>query len=255
METAARIQAIQRLTGSRSYLEIGVSKGATFNSLKFDQKVAVDPVFRFDTNLFSNPETLFFQETSNDFFLNHAEKRVFDLFFIDGLHTYDQTYTDFLNCLLHSHDESVFVIDDTFPIDFASTMRDPQFTHHLRKQQLANKCDEASTAWNGDTFKILFLIKMYNTLFDYSTIVNCGNPQTIIWKKRLNSLAQSSTPAELEKPFKEFRDQRYLRGICESLDKADYVWTFNNCPDIFQSSSESELLAYLDSLYSVKIDT
>ncbi|HEX3162874.1 MAG TPA: hypothetical protein VHQ92_09865, partial [Pseudolabrys sp.] len=41
-----RIDRIAWHTGAESYLEIGVSRGATFNRVSLDRKVGVDPQFR-----------------------------------------------------------------------------------------------------------------------------------------------------------------------------------------------------------------
>ena len=74
-------------------------------------------------------KTRYHQVTSDEYFelrskSNHkSQLDVFDLFFIDGLHTYDQTYRDFCNCLGVSKSDSFFVIDDTVPADLYSSLR------------------------------------------------------------------------------------------------------------------------------------
>src|ERR1700688_4346226 len=43
-----RIMRIAQHAAARSYLEIGVCRGRTFNRVDFERKVAVDPRFQFD---------------------------------------------------------------------------------------------------------------------------------------------------------------------------------------------------------------
>ena len=64
-----RINFLSSLIKAENYLEVGVCEGGVFNNLTFSgTKVAVDPAFRFDTSEFSNPNTFFWDCTSDKFF-------------------------------------------------------------------------------------------------------------------------------------------------------------------------------------------
>lgn len=86
--SSRRINALIQQLGYNNYLEIGVSKGATFLSVLAERKVAVDPHFMFDYLSHQSSTTKFFQMTSDEYFARHAEHECFDLFFLDGLHTF-----------------------------------------------------------------------------------------------------------------------------------------------------------------------
>src|ERR1700722_10471821 len=87
-----RINRIAKHIAARSYLEVGVARGLTFNQLAFERKVAVDPAFRFDVADYKKEGVEFCQETSDRFFSRQDVLRKFDLIFLDGLHTFQQTF-------------------------------------------------------------------------------------------------------------------------------------------------------------------
>ena len=101
-----RLNALAAAISARSYLEIGVSRGSTFNRVNIARKVAVDPVFRFDTAADAAPGVAFHRVPSDAFFSRRDPARPrFDLIYLDGLHTFEQTFRDFcasLACALGS---------------------------------------------------------------------------------------------------------------------------------------------------------
>ena len=66
------------------YLEIGCDQDQLFSKIRINNKKGVDPVS--GGNI---------RKTSDDFFQTNDE--IFDIIFIDGLHTYDQVKKDILN--------------------------------------------------------------------------------------------------------------------------------------------------------------
>lgn len=120
--SARRINKLAAEVHARTYLEVGVQKGKTFFDVAIPQRIAVDPRFLFDAQEFVK-EGLSFQETTSDDYFSHlpsAEK--FDIIFLDGLHTFEQTYRDLCNSLLHVHDRTLIMIDDTKPTDVFSAL-------------------------------------------------------------------------------------------------------------------------------------
>ena len=94
MTTASRrrINSLRNIIDAKNYLEIGVCTGKAFNKPDFaGTKVAVDPKFRFNTAIYSNNRTQFFECTS-DIFEAFNQSAKFDIIFIDGLHTYEQPF-------------------------------------------------------------------------------------------------------------------------------------------------------------------
>ena len=163
---------------AKKYLEIGVLKGATFKNIIADVKYAVDIKFLFDyQQLGESSNEKYFQLSSDDFFaaLTYLEK--FDVVFLDGLHTFEQTYRDFCNTLIHTTDHSVILIDDTLPNDPFSALKNQSRAVRMRKH-----CHNQSKTWHGDVYKLVLLIHDFYPSLDYITIVDSGNPQTLVWR-------------------------------------------------------------------------
>ena len=134
--------------------------------MRVAERTAVDPVFLFDIAERASEDTIFAQTTSDEFFAELPAAKQYDLIFIDGLHTFEQTYRDLCNCLLHSHWRTPILIDDTLPSDVYSSLRDPGQTQAFR-----DAARSESSAWHGDTFKVVFAIHDFHLGLDYRTIV------------------------------------------------------------------------------------
>ena len=89
---------------AKSYLEIGVSGGENFQTIRCENKVGVDPEL-------TSPATIFL--TSDEFFKQN--KDTFDVIFVDGLHHADQVYRDILNSLDCLNDNGYIVCHDMNP--------------------------------------------------------------------------------------------------------------------------------------------
>lgn len=175
-QAARRINWLLERYETPSYLEIGVFRGQTFFKINAAKKVAVDPKFQFDIPP-STPGVEFHETTSDAYFADIAQGTLFDVVFLDGLHTFEQTFRDFCNAVLHTHAGSVIVIDDTVPSDPFSALRD-------QRQAAASRAEHGSTdkAWHGDTYKTIFAIHDLFPAYSYATVMDDGNPQTAVWR-------------------------------------------------------------------------
>lgn len=226
MNTAERIIAISKITPIKSYLEIGVASGATFNALDIDYKVAVDPSFQSDIASFQTENAKFFQVTSDQYFLNYVGKETFDLIFIDGLHWFQQTFRDFINALFHISDKSIVIIDDVYPNDVFSSL----VTDHQRFRRLNNP-ESTDLSWHGDVYKTVFAIHDLCPKISYITINwGHGNPQTICFKK----------------PRIDF--QQKFKSI-EHIERSTYFDLLNNL-DVLNLVSEGEAFEIIRSFIS-----
>ncbi len=178
MHSSRRFSEIIAATNVDSYLEIGVETGGTFFNVDVPTKVAVDPNFRFDFESFRSAEVEFNQMTSDEFFLHHVGERKFDMIFLDGLHTFEQTFRDFCNSISHSHDKTLWIIDDTVPRDVYSAISDHQAALRARRQAGAE-----GSSWHGDVYKVVFAIHDFFPVYSFCTIAGNGNPQTLVWKQ------------------------------------------------------------------------
>lgn len=115
--------------------------------------------------------------TSDAFFTREAKGRVFDIIYIDGLHTFEQTFRDFCASLSHSHSGTVWIIDDVIPIDVFSALGSIADAKRFRAQSGA----PMHGGWHGDVYKLVFAIHDFFPQFSFMTINTAGNPQTIVW--------------------------------------------------------------------------
>ncbi len=185
-----RIQAFIDIFYAQSYLEVGVCEGDTFLHIDVPFKIAVDPTFRFNTHLHANDNTHFYPETSDEFFKHfpersqrlqekyHSEDFKFDIIYLDGLHTFEQTLRDFENSLAYAHEKTVWIFDDTVPSNCFAAM--PCITTQEQFKDYANMF--ADIAWQGDVFKTIFAIHDMYPDFSYCTQINNDNPQTVLWR-------------------------------------------------------------------------
>ena len=201
-----RLNTLSKALGCKTYLEIGVATGETILNVDVPSRTGVDPYFDFSWRDYVGRHGLDFYEYTSDKFFELIDPSIkYDLIFIDGLHTYEQTYRDIINALLHSHRGTVILIDDTVPFDVFSTSRNPQECINLRYT-----CSEQREEyWQGDTYKVIPLIRLFNPHYNLSTITTDGNPQTLLWRAdKVNA--------------------PHAHSIVENLASADYMWFLRN---------------------------
>ncbi|HTT83085.1 MAG TPA: class I SAM-dependent methyltransferase [Rhizomicrobium sp.] len=180
--SARRINRLAAIVGARSYLEIGVRRGGTFFHVQIAEKVAVDPKFQFDVGQ-RPPNERFFAMTSDEWFQQHSAGTTFDIIFIDGLHTFDQTLRDFCNSLFVSHPRTLWLIDDTMPSDMYAAWPDQVQAARTRRVDLGNHPEwPRSRAWQGDVFKVVFALHDFFPHISYRTLMS-GKPQTLAWRQ------------------------------------------------------------------------
>jgi hypothetical protein len=218
MSRVRRLNAIREMIGATSYLEIGVYAGTTFFAVDVARKVAVDVKLRFDRSEHADPRAKFFEMTSNDYFLGPGIGERFDLIFLDGLHTFEQTLIDFNASLLLSHERSAILVDDTLPSDVYSTY--PNQRQAIRFRQ---KAGGKSRGWHGDVFKLVVYIHDFCPTLSYCTFNTGGNQQTLVWRE----------PRPIFAP---------LCGNLEKISRLDYFWLVENL-GILNPLPEPEALA------------
>lgn len=107
--------------GGRTYLEIGVQYGNTFERIRIQRKFGVDPMPPAEkVRKILSSRTKYFRMTSDEFFAHHA--RIFkdnkiDVAFIDGCHSYEQSLRDVHNCLKYLNKKGIIVMHDCNPPD------------------------------------------------------------------------------------------------------------------------------------------
>ncbi len=223
-----RLNTLAAALGCRSYLEIGVETGATLLEVAVEQRTGVDPCFAFDWQSHQGKDGLQLHRCSSDLFFAGLEASThYDLIFLDGLHTFEQTYRDIVHALRHSHPGTVILIDDTAPSDVFSSCRDQQECLSLRSRY-ANSSD---IQWHGDSYKVVPLLALFHCDLCLLTLADGGNPQTLLWRP--------SIPLEEDG----IRSMQAMWAV-QNLAAADYIWFLSN-RSLYNPISEAEGLQEL----------
>jgi hypothetical protein len=114
------IQACVTALHARTYLEIGVAAGVCFRAIQVPVKVGVDPADPQGplASSIAPPAVQFHQVSSDEFFRERAAAVLpggADVIFIDGLHTFTQSYRDCLYALDHLAPHGVILLHDCLP--------------------------------------------------------------------------------------------------------------------------------------------
>ncbi len=172
-----RLTALSKINNAKSYLEIGVRDGVTFLNIPVKKKVAVDPRFRFNYQSVVSEDVECHLMTSDQYFTSNNSGDKFDLIYLDGLHTFQQTLRDFCCSISVASDRAIWLIDDTLPRDAYSAWPNQSESILFRR-----KSGLKGNIWHGDVFKAVVGINDLFPLFCFLTIEGSGNPQTIVWR-------------------------------------------------------------------------
>lgn len=130
------------------YLEVGTNKG---NSLRLAEcaSISVDPNFIVSQDVIGQkPELHCFASTSDAFFASKATRKLgakIDLAFLDGMHLFEFTLRDFMNCEKLMARDGMIILHDVIPINFDAAQRewDKDKTKH----------------WTGDIWRVVLALK------------------------------------------------------------------------------------------------
>ena len=185
-----RINYLVRELHLRSYLEIGVFEGETFANVEVRRRYGVDPDPLFDPVLLPRGSK-FAVMTSDAFFAMIRPSKHFDVAFIDGLHTVEQTYRDLINTFAHLRG-GVVLIDDTVPSDEYSAIPDQQESYRAR-----DAAGLEGRPWHGDVWRVVMLLDRHHPELEWRTIVDGGNPQTLVWRRQRGAEVSATSDSEV----------------------------------------------------------
>ena len=162
------IQAVIDSVKAETYLEIGVESGKIIDNIKCQNRIGVDPDFRFPIDRrirkalgLTNFKT--FKETSDDFFIKHAKNNLkagIDVAFIDGLHTYDQSFKDVENCLEYLNDGGVIIMHDCNPLNVAGAWPAKESIDEVKVLARKGEIPGWNNNWNGDVWKAVVHLRL-----------------------------------------------------------------------------------------------
>jgi len=184
------IQQIINKQNYKNYLEIGCDNDENFANILIENKTGVDPL---------KGGTL--RMTSDEFF--KINKDNFDIIFLDGLHTYEQTIKDIDNSLKFLKENGVVFVHDCLPKKIWNQVVPRLYGH-----------------WNGDVWKAIVHTRTYENVDTYTLKADHGLG-IILNRKNRNPLKISIKNfknlkfSEYYKKHKEFMNTMSI----EQLDK------------------------------------
>jgi|GEM_PF-430387 len=209
-----RLNTLANAINAKTYLEVGVSRGDTFFSIDIADKTAVDPAFKFDWKAAQTDTVVFNEVPSDEYFVGCDTSKKFDLIFLDGLHTFEQTFRDFCNSLAVAHDRTVWLIDDVVPTDPYAAWPDQLEGIRLRKKTFGLDV----RGWQGDVFKVVFMIHDFFPMMSFRTINSRGNPQTLVWKAPRTNFKPVFNNAEAISRLNFFDFQRHFDVMLPGME-------------------------------------
>lgn len=163
----ARLPAIHEMLRPRTYLEIGVDRGASLALAQpATRAIGIDPAPKLSGPL--PPNTAVYLMTSDDYFAQR-DVRVdlggfpIDLEFIDGLHSFEYALRDFLNVERHSTPESTILVHDCYPLD----------------RQTADRV-RSTAFYSGDVWRLILLLKKYRPELRIATVATAPTGLAIV---------------------------------------------------------------------------
>jgi len=154
--------------GYKKYLEIGVAEGRCFDKVQCPVKVGIDPEVN-GSNVY--------KMTSDEFFCQN--EREFDIIFIDGLHLWEQVYTDIIDSLTILSKNGTIICHDM----------NPQREERQRREKITE-------CWNGDCWKAWVYLRDVRDDLDmrvYNIDQGCG-----VIRRGEQKLLTRSYPLEYE---------------------------------------------------------
>lgn len=181
---------LHRLIDPARYLEIGVESGRSLAlASPRTRVVGIDPAPHI-IHGFEAPTSIFRME-SDSFFEKHNAKSILggtvDLSFIDGLHHYDCALRDFLNVEKASHNGTVILLHDIYPVVPSTATRDWNTFY-----------------WAGDTWKMMHILAKYRPDLDIYTIPTYPSGLGLI-----TNLNPDAAPFDVAAAVEEFKDSVY----------------------------------------------
>jgi hypothetical protein len=158
------LQTILALFAEPSYLEIGVNTRETFFAVDAVRKVAVDPRFQFDVDAARErePRSEVFEVESDVYFGELIRPDdIFDVIYLDGLRTFEQTLRDFCNAIQFLREDGVIVIDGVIPNSYSASIPDASTAEAVK-----GALKDRDQSWMSDVFRLVFFFQAFFQQYD-----------------------------------------------------------------------------------------
>ena len=220
--SARRLNILIRELHLRSYLEIGMFEGETFANVTARRRYGVEPAPRFDAALLPRRSKVAVV-TSDAYFATIRSTRRFDVAFIDGLHTFEQTYRDVMNTLAHLR-SGVIVIDDTVPSDAYSAIPDQAESYRAR-----GAAGLEGRPWHGDVWRVVTVLDLHHRELEWRTIIDGGNPQTLVWRRVRGAAVTAAPPDVIARARESTYDDVFAGGVPEYFHPMSESLALSEC--------------------------
>jgi len=162
----------------------------------------------------------FFEMTSDEFFVREAKRlnrKKIDLAFVDGLHTYEQSYRDVLNCLLYLRAGGVILLHDCHPTSESMAYPAPSYG-----DAAAAKLAGWTKEWCGDVWKTIVYLRSCHLQLNVF-VLDCDYGVGVITRGEPESVLPYSPEDIRQMDYRDLADnrQRFL-----NLKQPEYLETF-----------------------------
>lgn len=176
------------------YLEVGTHMGRSLD-IATCRSIAVDPNFLVNRGVIgTKPELHCLSQTSDDFFASGFAQRigaVVDLAFLDGMHLFEFTLRDFMNCEKLMSPDGMIILHDVVPISYDAV------------QRVWDR--EKTREWTGDIWRLIPILRRYRP--DLTVTVLDARPSGLALITGLD-------------PNNTVLDQAYDQIVAENTDQA-----------------------------------
>jgi hypothetical protein len=218
----------------RTYLEIGVDRGATLR-LAHCPSIGIDPAMRIDQQgIGDKPVCLLYRMRSDRFFESHDPVALLgdsiDFAFLDGMHLFEFLLRDFINVERHCRRNSLVVLHDCVPTDLYLARRH-------RQDESLQAITRIAGGWCGDVWKMVLILRKHRPdlrvySFDAAltgmVIVTNLNPQSQVLAEQYVEVVETFGSLDLgDYGLKRYIDELALKDarlLADPVQLARYVW-------------------------------
>ncbi len=199
------VEYLRKKNNFKNYLEIGVFVGQNYLQVQPEFAVAVDPVPKIPKLEELPGHKKYYPIPSDDYFPELCKKDFpdgLDIVFIDGLHTYDQSLKDVINCLPFLNSDGWIIMHDCYPKYEAASW--PSMEKSMQHPTFKG-------VWNGDVYKSILWLRSFRNDLEVC-VLNKDHGLGIIRKKKPGMMLSFSEKEikEMNYEFFEKKAHHYL---------------------------------------------
>lgn len=152
----------------KSYLQIGIGNSKFFNKINFNVTHGID-----DNFLYLKQENVIKKFPKKD--VENFRNKNYDVVFVNNPRSYVVVADVFSELINSVSNNGVIIINNTYPFDYFSTLRDENLAQSARRAFGGNILKH----WCGDIYKIIFMLNDLN--INYRTVISDVFSYTVIF--------------------------------------------------------------------------